>query len=75
MGALRTVSNLAARVEALTKDVGATLLVPGEIATHLSGEIAARLSAEFRLGRIESVPVKGKTEPLQLVEILPRACA
>jgi adenylate cyclase len=54
--------NLAARVESLTKDVAATILV--------SGEIAARLGTEFQLGRTESLPVKGKTEPVQVVEIL-----
>jgi class 3 adenylate cyclase len=55
--------NLAARVEALTKDVATTILV--------SGEIASRLGAEFTLGRTESLPVKGKTDPVQVVEILP----
>src|SRR6185312_2717676 len=60
--------NLAARVESLTKDVCTTILV--------SGEIASRLNAEFRLGRTESLPVKGKTDPVQVVEILPpAACA
>jgi adenylate cyclase len=55
--------NLAARVEALTKDVVATILV--------SGEIASRLGSEFQFGRTESLPVKGKTEPVRVVEILP----
>jgi adenylate cyclase len=55
--------NLAARVESLTKDVATTILV--------SGEIATRLGAEFQLGRTEWLPVKGKTEPVQVVEILP----
>ena len=59
--------NLAARVESLTKDVGTTILV--------SGEIAARLGAEFQLGRTEVLPVKGKTEPVQVVEILAPASA
>jgi class 3 adenylate cyclase len=59
--------NLAARVESLTKEVGATILV--------SGEIASRLGAGFTLGRTESLPVKGKTDPVQVVEILPSACA
>ncbi len=57
--------NLAARVESLTKDVGTTILV--------FGEIASRLNGEFRLGRMESLPVKGKTDPVQVVEILPTA--
>jgi adenylate cyclase len=56
--------NLAARVESLTKDIAATILV--------SGEVASRLNAEFQLGRTESLPVKGKTEPVQVVEILPQ---
>ena len=59
--------NLAARVESLTKDVGTTILV--------SGEIASRLGSEFRLGRTESLPVKGKTDPVRVVEILPPAAS
>jgi len=59
--------NLAARVEALTKDVGTTILV--------SSEIASRLGAEFTLGRTELLPVKGKTDPVQVVEILPPAAS
>jgi adenylate cyclase len=55
--------NLAARVESLTKELAATILV--------SSEIASRLGAEFSLGRMESLPVKGKTDPVQVVEILP----
>ena len=59
--------NLAARVESLTKDVLTTILV--------SGEVAARLGVEFQLGRTASLPVKGKTEPVQVVEILPPTSA
>jgi adenylate cyclase len=59
--------NLAARVESLTKDVGATILV--------TGEIASRLGAEIKLGRTQSLPVKGKTDPVQVVEILPPAAS
>ena len=54
--------NLANRVEALTKDVSATVLV--------SSEISARLSAAFTLGRAATLPVKGKTQPVQVVEVL-----
>ncbi len=54
--------NLAARVEALTKDVETTILV--------SAEIASRLGAGFRLGRTASLPVKGRTDPVQVVEVL-----
>jgi adenylate cyclase len=57
--------NLAARVEALTKEVEATILV--------SAEIAARLGTGFTFGRTVSLPVKGKTDPVQVVEILPSA--
>jgi adenylate cyclase len=54
--------NLASRVEALTKDVAATILV--------SAEIAAKLGDGFTFGRTASLPVKGKTEPVKVVEIL-----
>ena len=54
--------NLAARVEALTKDVETTILV--------SAQIASRLGAGFRLGRTASLPVKGRTDPVQVVEVL-----
>jgi adenylate cyclase len=54
--------NLASRVEALTKDVAATILV--------SAEIAAKLGEGFNFGRTASLPVKGKTEPVKVVEIL-----
>ena len=57
--------NLAARVEALTKEVEATILV--------SAEIASRLGAGFTFGRTVSLPVKGKTDPVEVVEILPNA--
>jgi adenylate cyclase len=59
--------NLAARVESLTKEVCTTILV--------SGEIASRLGTEFTLGRTESLPVKGKTDLVRVVEILPPASA
>jgi class 3 adenylate cyclase len=59
--------NLAARVESLTKDIPTTILV--------SSEIAARLGEGFTFGRTESLPVKGKTDPVQVVEILPPSCA
>jgi adenylate cyclase len=57
--------NLAARVESLTKDVVTTILV--------SGEIAAYLDASFTVGRMELLPVKGKTDLVRVVEILPPA--
>jgi adenylate cyclase len=55
--------NLASRVESLTKEVGAVILV--------SSDIAARLGPTFTLGRTDQLPVKGRTQPVQVVEILP----
>jgi adenylate cyclase len=57
--------NLASRVEGLTKDVRATVLV--------SGDIADRLPASFALGRRASLPVKGSAQPMHVVEVLGRA--
>ena len=54
--------NLASRIEALTKDLTATILV--------SKQIAARLGSEFLLGRVALLPVKGKSQPVEVVEVL-----
>jgi adenylate cyclase len=54
--------NLASRVEALTKDVAATILV--------SAEIAAKLGQGFTLGRTAALLVKGKNDPVKVVEVL-----
>jgi adenylate cyclase len=54
--------NLASRIEALTKELPATILV--------SKEIAARLSSEFVLGRTVLLSVKGKSGPVAVVEVL-----
>jgi adenylate cyclase len=54
--------NLASRVEALTKELSAVILV--------SREIAARLGPEFVLGRTALLAVKGKKQPVEVVEIL-----
>ncbi len=54
--------NLANRVESLTKDVSATVLV--------SAEIAARLGPAFALGRAATLPVKGRAQPVQVIEVL-----
>ncbi len=54
--------NLASRVEALTKEVHATVLV--------SKEIAVRLGPAFTLGRTARLPVKGKKQPVEVVEVL-----
>jgi adenylate cyclase len=57
--------NLAARVESLTKEVRAVILV--------SREIASRLGPEFTLGRTNELPVKGRSQPVEVVEVL-QAC-
>jgi adenylate cyclase len=54
--------NLANRVETLTKDVQATVLV--------SREIADRLGPTFVLGRSATLPVKGRSQPVEVVEVL-----
>lgn len=54
--------NLASRVEALTKDLHATILV--------SREIAVQLGSTFALGRTASLSVKGRTQPVEVIEIL-----
>jgi adenylate cyclase len=57
--------NLASRVEGLTKDLSATILV--------SKDIAVRLGPEFSLGRAALLPVKGMAQPVEVVEVLGRA--
>lgn len=54
--------NLANRVESLTKDFHATILV--------SKGIADRLGSQFMRGRTATLPVKGRKEPLEVVEML-----
>jgi adenylate cyclase len=54
--------NLANRVEALTKEVRATVLVSKEISGHLG--------AAFVRGRNAMMPVKGKVQPIEVIEIL-----
>jgi adenylate cyclase len=54
--------NLASRVESLTKDLAATILV--------SRDLAARLGPEFSLGRAALLPVKGRAQPVEVVEVL-----
>lgn len=54
--------NLASRIEALTKELTATILV--------SKQIAVRLGSEFVLGRTALLPVKGKSRPVEVVEVL-----
>jgi adenylate cyclase len=59
--------NLASRLEELTKELGATILV--------SREIAARLGTEFVLGRTAMLPVRGKTRPVEVIEVVGRSNA
>jgi adenylate cyclase len=54
--------NLASRVEALTREMQATILV--------SRNIAEQLGPGFTLGRTASMPVKGKSQPVEVVEVL-----
>jgi adenylate cyclase len=54
--------NLANRVETLTKDLQATVLV--------SRDIADRLGDRFELGRSATLPVKGRKQPVEVVEVL-----
>jgi adenylate cyclase len=54
--------NLASRVEGLTKEMQTAILV--------SGATAARLGADIRLGRRAVLPVRGKEQPVEVVEVL-----
>jgi len=54
--------NTASRIEGLTKEVGATILV--------SAATAAQLDGSFRIGRRAVLPVRGKEQPVEVVEIL-----
>jgi class 3 adenylate cyclase len=56
--------NLASRIESLTKATRAVVLV--------SKEIADRLGPEFALGRTSELAVRGRTKPVEVVEVLPR---
>jgi adenylate cyclase len=54
--------NLASRIESLTKEARAVILV--------SRDIAARLGPGFTLGRTSELPVKGRSQPVEVVEVL-----
>lgn len=54
--------NLASRIEGLTKEVHAVILA--------SADTAARLGPGFQLGRRVVVPVRGKDQPVEVVEVL-----
>jgi class 3 adenylate cyclase len=57
--------NVASRVQGLTKEVGAAILV--------TDVTAARLEERFLFGKQAVLPVRGKTEPIQVIEILKHA--
>jgi class 3 adenylate cyclase len=54
--------NVASRIEGLTKELQTAILI--------SEATAAQLGPNFRLGRSAVLPVKGKTQPVQVVEVL-----
>jgi class 3 adenylate cyclase len=54
--------NLASRVESLTREMDATILV--------SRDVAAQLGPGFKLGCTASMPVKGKSQPVEVFEVL-----
>ncbi|RPH54351.1 MAG: HAMP domain-containing protein [Lysobacterales bacterium] len=54
--------NLASRIETLTKELRTTILV--------SAQIASQLGPAFMLGRSAALPVKGRTQSVEVVEVL-----
>jgi len=54
--------NVASRVESLTREMQATILV--------SRDISTQLGPAFKLGCTASMPVKGKSQPVEVVEVL-----
>ncbi|HKQ14663.1 MAG TPA: adenylate/guanylate cyclase domain-containing protein [Steroidobacteraceae bacterium] len=54
--------NLASRVESLTREMQATILV--------SRDISAQLGPSFQLGCTATMTVKGKSQPVEVVEVL-----
>jgi adenylate cyclase len=54
--------NLASRIEGLTKELAVSILV--------SSTTAARLGPEFVLGRSATLPVKGRMQVVEVVEVL-----
>jgi adenylate cyclase len=57
--------NLASRVEALTREMQATILV--------SRDLCQQLGPSFTLGRTATMLVKGKSQPVEVVEVLAAA--
>jgi adenylate cyclase len=56
--------NLASRIESLTKEARAVILV--------SKDIAVRLGPEFTLGLSSQLAVRGRSQPVEVVEVLAR---
>jgi adenylate cyclase len=54
--------NIASRIEQQTKELGATILV--------SGAVVSQLGSAFRLGQVARVCLKGRTDALDVIEIL-----
>jgi class 3 adenylate cyclase len=54
--------NLASRVQGLTKEVGAAILI--------TDATAAQLEDRFAFGKQAVLPVRGKTQPIQVIEVL-----
>jgi adenylate cyclase len=54
--------NVASRIEGLTKETAAVLLV--------SAATVSRLAGTYRLGRRFVVPIRGKEEPVEVMEVL-----
>jgi adenylate cyclase len=54
--------NVASRIEDLTKELRATVLV--------SKEVSIQLGPTFRFGRTAALPVKGRRQPVEVVEVL-----
>jgi adenylate cyclase len=61
-GVVGDAPNLASRIEGLTKEMQAAILV--------SAATASRLGSEFQLGRRAVLAVKGKEFPVEVVEVL-----
>jgi adenylate cyclase len=54
--------NVASRIEGMTKETGCTLLV--------SAATVARLTCHYQLGRHFVVPIRGKDQPVELIEVV-----
>jgi adenylate cyclase len=61
-GAVGDPVNVASRIEGLTKDLHATILI--------SRETATRLGPGFLLGQTAVLPIKGKDRPVEVLEVI-----